>query len=557
MHRLAAAVSLLLASPWLHAQTAPDAGNLLREAERKTSTAKPPEVPPVAAPEAPGSTAGPRVTVQAFKLQGVSLVPEADIQARLAALVGQSAGIAELRRAADTVAALYAERGYLARAFLPEQTLDGGVVAITVLEGRLAALRVEAGSPAPRLSEARVRSRMLARQKLGEPVRADHIQRAVSLLDGLPGVTARALLEPGQAAGESQLVVAVQPEPLLSGQVMLDNGGAKASGEWRVSGGVALNSPASLGDQARLFLSKSRGTDYGLLGYALPLGDDGLQLQLNLSRLNYGYTLDTVRYSGGATSRGALLNYPLVRRTGLNLQLSAQLERQSFDNAVAGVQLSDKTIDRATFGLAGESPDGFGGGGLTQFSLSLSSGRLDLARNAADLAADASGPQRQGHFRKLQWSLSRLQRLTARDTLLASLSGQVASRNLDSAEKLGVAGSQGVRAYASAEPSGDDARLLSLEWRHQWNDQLAFSAFHERAWLRRDHRENSASLPPNRYGIAGSGLGLSWGRADALLVRAAVAWRQGDNPARNPANGADADGSRRNPRLNLALLKNF
>lgn len=550
-------MTLLLTNPSLHAQTAPDAGNLLREAERRTAPIPPPDVPPQVAPESPDNTSGPRVQVKAFKLQGVSLIPEADIQARLEAMVGQSAGIAQLRRAADSVAALYAERGYLARAYLPEQTLDSGAITITVLEGRLGALRVEAGAPAPRLSDARVRSRMLARQKLGEPVRADHIQRAVSLLDGLPGVAARALLEPGQAPGESQLLVAVQDEPLISGQVMLDNGGAKASGEWRLSAGVALNSPARIGDQARVFVSKSRGTEYGLAGYALPLGDDGLQLQLNLSRLHYGYALGAVRYSGGATSRGALLSYALVRRSAMSLQLSAQFERQTFDNAVAGVQLSAKTIDRGSLGLAGESSDGIGGGGITQFNLSLGTGRLDLSGNAADLAADATGPQRQGRFRKLQWSLSRLQRLTARDTLLASLSGQVANRNLDSAEKLGVAGSQGVRAYASAEPSGDDARLLNLEWRHQWGEQLAFSVFHERAWLRRDHRQNSASLPPNDYGISGSGLGLSWGRAEELLVRAAVAWRHGDNPARNPATGADADGGRRNPRLSLALLKNF
>lgn len=320
---------------------------------------------------------------------------------------------------------------------------------------------------------------------------------------------------------------------------------------------MSLNSPLRLGDQARVFLSKSRGTDYGQLGYALPLGNDGLQLQLNLSRLHYGYTLDAARYSGGATSSGAELGYPLLRSEALNLQLGAQAERQVFDNAVAGVPLSDKTIDRITVSLAGDATDGWGGGGVIQFNLALSAGRLDLSRLPADLAADAAGPQRQGRFHKLQWSLSRLQRIAPRDTLVAGLSGQLASRNLDSAEKLGVAGSQGVRAYASTEPSGDDGRLLSVEWRHQWNDRLGLSAFHERAWLRRDHLVNAATQQPNRYSLAGSGLGLVWNQGDGLLVRSALAWRHGDNPARQPATGADADGSLRNPRLHLAVLKNF
>lgn len=555
--RLAAAAALVLSTPLLQAQTAPDAGNLLRDAERRPPTATLPDLPPKPAGDTGSQAAGPRITVKGFRLQGASLVSEAELQALLASRIGQSAGMADLRRAADAVAALYAERGYLARAFLPEQTLDDGMVAITVLEGRLAGVRVQGVTPALRLSEERVRGRMLARQQLREPVRADHIQRAVGLLDGLPGISARAVLEPGAAPGESQLVVAVQEEPLLSGQVSLDNAGAKASGEWRVSGSIAVNSPLRIGDEARLLLSKTEGTSYGMAGYALPLGDDGLQLQFGLSRLDYGYLLNTARYTGDATSGSAQLGYPLLRRTDLKLQVSAQLEHQAFRNAVAGVPLSDKTLRRGTLSLAGEASDGWGGGGVTQFSLGAVSGRLDLSRLAADLATDAAGPRRQGSYHKLQWSLSRLQRVTDRDTLTGSLSGQRASRNLDSAEKMGVAGGQGVRAYASTEPSGDDAHVLTLEWRHQWNDRLSLSAHHERARLQRDHTANAATLPPNRYSIAGTGVGVQWSPMADLLLRAAVSWRHGDNPARNPATGADADGTRRNPRVFVSLLKNF
>jgi hemolysin activation/secretion protein len=553
----AAAALLVLSTTALQAQTAPDAGQLLRDANRSPAApvpARPPELPPPASTE---PAAGPRVQVTAFKLSGITLLPETEVQARLAPFVGQPAAMADLRRAADSVAELYRERGYLVRAFLPEQALADGVVAITVLEGRLGSVRVEQAPPGRNISPEQVRATMTARQKLGEPVRADDLQRAIGLLNAMPGLSASSLLEPGEQPGESRLVVAVRDEPRLTGQVQLDNAGSKASGEWRASGGISLNSPTGRGDQAQLYASKSSGSHYGSLAYGLPLGDDGWRASVNTSLLNYGYTLAASRYTGAASVLGVSLAYPVLRSASVNLNTSLSQDHKRFDNAVAGIALNDKTLDVSTLALSGDASDGIYGGGLTQFGLMLTIGRLDLGAHAADLAADQAGPQRQGSYHKIAWTLGRLQRITAADTLALNYSGQQASRNLDSAEKFGATGQGGVRAYSSAEPSGDNGQLLSVEWRHQIGEQLTLAAYHERARLQRDHNEGPGSLNPNRFSLAGSGLGLSWGRANLLLVRAALAWRQGDNPVRNPVTGADSDGTRRNPRAYVSVLRIF
>jgi hemolysin activation/secretion protein len=553
----AAAALLLLANSALQAQTAPDAGQLLRDANRGPAAAVPAQPPERPQPTATEPAAGPRVQVAAFQLSGVTLLPQAEIQARLAGFVGQPAAMADLRRAADSVAELYRERGYLVRAYLPEQTLRDGVVAISVLEGRLADVRVEQAPPGRNISPGQVRAMMTARQQLGAPVRSDDIQRAIGLLNALPGLSASSLLEPGEQAGESRLVVSVRDEARIAGQLQLDNAGSKASGEWRASAGLSLNSPSGRGDQALLYLSKSSGSDYGSATYGLPLGPDGLRASINTSRLSYGYNLGASRYTGAASVLGLSLAYPLLRGERVNLQASLGQDHKRFDNAVAGIGLNDKTLDVSTLGITGDASDGFFGGGLTQFGLALALGDLDLARNAADLAADRNGPQRQGSYQKISWTLSRLQRITAADTLALTYAGQKASRNLDSAEKFGATGQSGVRAYSSAEPSGDNGQLLSLEWRHQVSKLLVLTAYHERARLQRDHTAGPGTPNPNRFSLAGSGLGLSWGRADLVLVRAALAWRQGDNPVRSPATGADSDGTRRNPRAYISLLRIF
>lgn len=543
-----------------YAQTPPDAGKLLRDAQKAQ------EVPLPAAPAASSvaraaepSTAGPRVRVQAFKLTGVSLLPEAALQARLAPLVGQSLSLAELQAAADQVAADYQAAGYLVRAYLPEQTLSDGMVTIAVLESRLAALRVEQAPPGKRIAKARVEATMTARQKLGQPVRADDVQRAISLLNALPGVSASSLLQAGEQPGDTVLVVSVKDEAALSGQVQADNAGSKATGEWRASGGLSWNSPLGFGDQAQVYASKSSGSTFGSLNYSAPLGADGWRGGLSASRLQYAYTLSGTRYDGAAGTVGTQLNYPLLRSATSTVSLAATLDRKAFDNSVAGIELSDKTIALATLGLGGDRADDIFGGGVVQWSATLNWGRLNLRGNAADLAADqtAGGPDRQGSFRKLNVSLGRVQRLTPADSLLLNVSGQWANRNLDSAEKFSITGSNGVRAYSSAEPSGDEGALLGLEWRHQFGDALTLTAFHDQARLKRDRTPNAATPSPNSYSLGSNGLGFSWGRASTVLVRGAVAWRVGENPVRNVATGADSDGSSRNPRVYVSLLKVF
>jgi len=556
---LAAGLLLAAAAP-LHAQTAPDAGNLLRDAERKTPVL-PAGTPPVPAP-APTTAApaaGPRVTVRAFAFTGATLLPDSDLQARVAPWLQQPASLADLRRAADAVADLYRERGYLARTVLAEQALDAGVVTIAVLEGRLSGVRVDRTGPVRHIGDERVVAMMTSRQAVGAPVRPDDLQRAIALVDALPGVSASSVLEPGDRPGESRLVVAVKDQPRYGGQAQLDNSGSRASGEWRVSGGVSVASPAGIGDQLQFYGSKSRGSDYLSAAYGAPLGSDGARGGLNTSRLGYGYDLSGSRYTGHARVLGATVSYPFIKRQDMNLQASLGHDRKRFDNAVAGVEISRKTLKVNTLGLAGDVADAFFGGGITQFGLTFTSGRLDLAGNASDLQADqvVNGPLRQGSYRKAAWSLGRLQRITAADTLAVTLAGQRAGRNLDSSEKFGASGQGGVRAYSPSEPSADDGTLATVEWRHQVAEQLTLAAFHETARLRRDHAEHGGTLAPNAFRLAGHGLGLSWGRASDLLVRVAVAWREGGNPVRNAATGADSDGTRRDPRAYVSLLKTF
>ena len=61
----------------------------------------------------------------------------------------------------------------------------------------------------------------------------------------------------------------------------------------------------------------------------------------------------------------------------------------------------------------------------------------------------------------------RLQGVTDTLSLYAAFNGQVASKNLDNSEKMGLGGPAGVRAYPTGEAYGDQGYILNLEARAQ------------------------------------------------------------------------------------------
>lgn len=554
------AAGLLLTTSVSHAQTAPDAGNLLRDIDRgqaRNPSLAPPSPAPARASTPPANAI--QVLVKEFSISGAQQFPEAEIQTILAPWRGRLVSISELKQAVDAITDHYRDRGFLVRALLPDQDIQNGVVRITILEGKLGDIRIERQRGASHLSDADVRAHLTARQRLGQIVRPDDLQRAISILNDMPGVGASSLLEPGAREGESRLVVSIEDKPMLSGMVQADNAGSRASGEHRITLNGSLNSALGIGDQFQFSLNKTSGQTFGRVGFSLPVGADGLRAAVSVSDLGYAYDQNATRYDGAARVAGGSLTYPLVRTARRSVTASVNLDHKRFDNAVADVSISDKTVAVATASLQGEWLDEWWGGGVLQAGLTLAGGRLDLSGNAADLASDqiANGPARQGHFSRLQWSLTRLQRITAADTLALVATGQQTSDNLDSSEKFLATGPYGVRAYSSSEPSGDQGRQVSLEWRHQFSDSFGVTLFKDWARLQRDRREHASTLAPNEFSLSGHGLALTWGKPSVVQVRASVAWRSGDNPVRNAATGADSDGTRRQPRVFVSALKTF
>jgi hemolysin activation/secretion protein len=555
------AVAILAAAlPCVHAQASPDAGTLLREAERQ-----PLRLPSPAAQAMPQTPAAPgmaavRVHVKAFSLTGNTLIDTPALQAVLLPWVGKEISFAELQQATNAIAEAYRARGWFARPQLPAQDVSSGVIQINIIEGRLGAVRIDDGGKALRVERHLVTDTMTARQKPGAPLNLDALDRSTNILNDTPGLAVATILAPGKTTGDTDAVVKVQDKPLYSGTATLDNQGALATGADKLSASLTMDSPSGTGDQISLNGNTSQGSDYMKLAYTLPWGRDGARVGVSASAMRYTLLGDlaVLNALGDAQTLGANASYPLLRSGTKNINLSAALDRKSYYNEASQLATSKKVVDVAVLVLNGDMLDGLGQGGMTLWGVNLSAGQVDLSGNAVNQNSDRIGARTEGSYTKLGYNIARLQRLSDKNTLWASFSSQSAGKNLDSSEKFSLGGPSGVRAYPLSEGSGDDGWLATLELRCNLLPELQLSAFYDHGQIKQNHDNAYTGAPVvNEGSLKGFGFGVSWSKSGNFAVRASLAQRIGDNPFASVLNGTDGDGSFNHTRLWVSAVKFF
>ena len=543
-----------LAGSAMAQQRAPDAGRVLEDS-RTGGAPQPPRPAPrleLQEPVRPALTAPDsfRVLVKGFRVTRASVFAEADLTALLKDYVGRELSLADLEEAAALITRYYRDRGYfVARAYVPAQEIRDGIVEITVLEGRLGAVKLfvpegRRSETSPRL----VRGMISANQPPGSVIRSDGLERGLLLLSDTPGIAARATLAPGEEPGTSDLTVDVADSPVLTGSADLDNFGNRYTGAFRLGGTAFLNSPAGLGDVVSARIQASQGSQNGRLGYQIPLGYRGLRVGAALSHVQYKLCCDfkSLDAKGTGTDFTATGQYPFVRSRNSNLygSLAASAKRFSDDSIDKS---SDRTVRSAILGLSGDSRDSAGGGGLNAYSIAYTNGKLDLLLESELSQDQQSGQNKNGSYSKTNYALSRLQRLGFATSLYLSLSGQTASKNLDSSEQFALGGPYGVRGYPTGEAIGDQGMLATVEGRWQFQDNWQAALFYDRGQILLHKNEwpgwqGSNTTITNSYSLSGTGVSLDYSRPGRALVRLMLAMKLGTNPGAD-ANGNDADGN--------------
>jgi hemolysin activation/secretion protein len=509
------------------AQTAPDAGQTLQQNQAPVlQTPRPSQGIDVHTPaDSPTQPGGAAVPLKSLRFTGNTVFTQAQLQAVLGDVGGKTYDLAGLRSLAERISQHYRANGYpFARAFLPAQPMAQGVLRMDVVEGKYGKVTAMGDAKLAALAQD-----FLLQLKSDDVIASASLERATLILDDQPGITTSSIIRPGAQIGTGDLDVLVQRSARVTGDAGLDNFGNRYTGQNRVRANVNINSPFTLGDQIAVrTLYSELGLWSGNVDYSAPLGTSGLRGQVGYAHTYYalGKEFANLKASGTAKVTTVGVKYPLVRSQQTNASISASWQGKDLNDAqgTAGTS-SAKSSQSLPLALIFDRRDNVGGGGISYGTLGYTAGdlRLDSTLRATDLTTAKS----QGAFNKVTLDAARIQNVSPGVSLFGRVSAQWADKNLDSSEKLGLGGSNGVRAYPSGEGFGDQGWLAQLELRYSTGDYAPY-AFYDIGDITTNAKPWATAT--NRRTLSGGGLGLRYQRA-GWSMDALVAWRdQGGKP---------------------------
>jgi hemolysin activation/secretion protein len=527
----AAASPLAIAAP----PVVPDAGSILRQVQ--------PVVPPPPSSSATGLTIEQESGTQMpqtrlFQLKSIQIVGNAafdteTLHALVADAEGTSVTLGQLHERVARITDYYQRHGYpLARAIIPQQVIDSGIVRVEIIEARYGKISLENTS---RVHDSLLLSTLSPLQG-GQAIGQRALDHALLLLSDVPGAVVNGTLKPGEAVGTSDLVVNTSPGATVAGNLAVDNFGNRYTGRARLGGDVNFVDPLHLGDELSASgLTSGGDMNYGRVAYESVLNGEGTRLGVSYSALHYklGDPLSSLDAHGTAQVESVWLKHPLVRSADWNLYGQFQYDHLKLDDHIdASAIKTDRHLDDGVISLIGDARDTWLSGGVTSWNVSFTSGAVGFDTGAAQ-AADAATVQTEGHYVKWNASVYHLQNLSATTTLYLAWSGQWANENLDSSQQMIAGGPHTVRAYDMGTVSGDTGNLETAEIRRDlgsaWQGRWQALAFIDSEQLTINKHQFVAGT--NSVTLSGVGLGLRWVGPAQWVAQTYLATHMGSAPS--------------------------
>lgn len=511
---------------------------------------------------------GPTVLISRIVFAGNHAIPAQELKAIARPYTGMALHFSDLVALTAEVTKYYRAQGYLAVAYLPRQSLKGGLLRITVVEAKPGQVTIMQGQAHSRVNDALARKFLMRGQAPGKVLSLRAFNRAVQMLNTLPGVTAQAVLKKGGKPGTTDIALLVRKAPALVGSLQTDNYGVRSTGYGTGTLFLDARSPTGHGEEITLLALKSAGLRYANVAATVPLGYGGTRLGASLGTLAYslGTPYQALQGTGWAQNQALTLSTPLISRHSRQLYATVQLgHRRYYNQTVAGIT-SHKQAVTAAVGLRWNALDGMFGGGATSARITLTAGNLILSGNATDLANDQATAKRNGGYAKLSFEMQRRQKLGGKSALQVTVRGQLAGKNLDPSEKVYLGGFNGVRAYPTNEAGGDSGMILRAQVERTLpapapNAKLVGFAFYDAGYVRLNQTTwtNWNSANPslrNSYWLQGAGVGMRVKLNHRLELSGVLAERIGNNPGA-AANGTDGDGTLQRLRLWVGAKLSF
>jgi hemolysin activation/secretion protein len=325
----------------------------------------------------PPSAAGPSFLLKKIETNPSAVLAPAEISKIAAPYEGKEANISELLQIVAQINGLYRQKGYLtARASLPPQNVEGGVMRIELVEGR-----VDRVSVTGNLHTATSYYTSRVGLKPGDLIRTGPLEKKLVLLNQTSDAQLRAVLQAGSKFGTTDVDLEAREPANISTTISFDNSGYDFIGRNRI--GLTTTDRSLFGRRDVLSVSEywADGTVTGVAQYQAPVGTGGARLGASVS-----YNHIDIR-SGSLAKlnvRGHFWDYSLnftqpvfvSRHTLLELYAAPHYQRSL-------IQSRTFTISRAwaTYLELGDVLRHYDSHGLLEWNNSLAGGRDRVVRD--------------------------------------------------------------------------------------------------------------------------------------------------------------------------------
>jgi len=506
----------------------------------------------------------PVVKIKRFIFSGNKIFTDQVLNEELLGWVGQDADFTSIKNATVVISDFYKDAGWLTRAELPPQDVTEGIVKIKITEASFSGVKVIAKADVS-LNEKLPIKTIELKQKVGDPVNLESLEKSSILVSEIPGTQANISLNPGQEEGTTEIAMSLEKAKLLNLTATVDNFGALSTGENRLSTQSSLNGPLQRGDLWSVQTLQSAGLQYLRGSYSENVGYSGLRLGLYAS--NMQYQLITPEYMGlnpfgPSNDRGIEMSDPLIRTKNLSLTWQATVDQKHFENTTVSGTTSNYSAKIITSTLQGNRTDELLKGGTNSGALQLTLGEINLNGSPNQLS-DLTTTNTQGNYVKAKLALSRLQKITNTTTLVGTYQSQWASKNLDGSEMFYLGGMQGIRAFPTNEGGGSLGQMLNVEVQNlilTSKGSLVVTPFFDTGEITVNKFNTYAnSVAENNYGLSGAGFWVGLTDQDYLgqfSLKFTLSRRIGPNPGQTPV-GMDQNGTYTLNRYWLSASQSF
>lgn len=407
-------------------------------------------------------------TLKQVKIEGASTFDEAQLMPLYAGKIGQEASLNTLNRIAADITAYYRNKGYiLTRALVPVQKIQSGVVTIRVLEGFVSEVKLEG-----ELKDSRAIKAYAEKIKAAKPLDAATLERYLLLMEDLPGVEARAVLQPSaNAPGGSDVIVTIARRTFQA-SASLDNRGSRFLGPYQGTLTGAANDVLGLDEQTQIrgisSVFQPHELEYGEIRHEEQIGNEGTKLALTASSIvtHPGARLEPLEIEGQQRTYSAGVTHPFLRSRQENLFGNAAITVKNVDVSALSTHLYDDHIREATVGGAYDFVDRTQAVNRLEANVTKGFG-FDTD---SDLGRSRLGGQ--PSFWKFNAEVSRIQPIVGPFSVFGALTGQYSLDPLLASEEFALGGPSFGSAYDPAEITGDSgaAARAELQYNGQWSN---------------------------------------------------------------------------------------